>query len=368
MTKILLVVGARPNFMKVAPVVSALEAAGDEFQRILVHTGQHYDSNMSQVFFEELAMPRPDVNLEVGSGTHAWQTAEVMKRFEPVLLEHRPDWLLVPGDVNSTLACALVASKLGIPVVHLEAGLRSYDLTMPEEINRLLTDQISEVLLIPSLDARVNLIKEGVPKRKIHFVGNAMIDTLVRLLPAARKRLDTLLPLHGLDGSFVLATLHRPSNVDDPAVLRSIFLGLNDIAALLPVVFAVHPRTRRRIAEEGLSAAGSRLKLTEALGYLDFLALESKATLVITDSGGVQEETTYLGTPCLTVRPNTERPITISQGTNRLVSSSRDTLFTAASRRIRERQPAKHRRPPLWDGYAAKRVVEVLRCITAGAR
>jgi UDP-N-acetylglucosamine 2-epimerase (non-hydrolysing) len=368
MKRILLVVGARPNFMKVAPIVHALAAAGDEFVQTLVHTGQHYDANMSQVFFEELGMPRPDVNLEVGSGTHAFQTAEVMKRFEPVLIEHRPDWLLVPGDVNSTLACALVASKIGIPVAHLEAGLRSYDRTMPEEINRLLTDQISDLLLIPSLDARKNLIKEGVLKNKIHFVGNAMIDTLVRLLPAARKRLEPLLTLYGLGCNFVLVTLHRPSNVDDPASLRSILLGLNDLAGHIPVVFSVHPRTRQRIADEGLGPATSRLKLTEALGYLDFLALESEAALVITDSGGVQEETTFLGVPCLTVRPNTERPITIFQGTNQLVPSSREALFTSASRCIRDHRTAKHRIPPLWDGHAAGRVVEVLRRVSAGTQ
>jgi UDP-N-acetylglucosamine 2-epimerase (non-hydrolysing) len=357
----MLVVGARPNFMKVAPVVNALAAARNEFEQLLVHTGQHYDANMSQVFFEELGMPRPDVNLEVGSGTHAYQTAEIMKRFEPVLLEFKPDLLLVPGDVNSTLACALVASKIGIPIAHLEAGLRSFDRSMPEELNRLLTDQISDLLLIPSLDARKNLNKEGVPNHKIHFVGNAMIDTLVRLLPAARKRLDSLLPQHGLEDDFILATLHRPSNVDDPAILHSIMLGLSDLAKLLPVLFAVHPRTRRRISDEGLTPANSRLKLTEALGYLDFLGLESKAALVVTDSGGIQEETTYLGVPCLTVRPNTERPITISCGTNRLVESSREALFAAASQRLHERRLVKRRIPPLWDGHTAERVVEVLR-------
>jgi UDP-N-acetylglucosamine 2-epimerase (non-hydrolysing) len=368
MITVLLVVGARPNFMKVAPVVSALAIASDEFKQILVHTGQHYDANMSQVFFDELAMPRPDVNLEVGSGTHAWQTAEVMRRFEPVLLEHQPDWLLVPGDVNSTLACTLVASKVGVPVAHLEAGLRSFDRTMPEEINRVLTDQISDLLLIPSLDARTNLIREGIPRKKIHFVGNAMIDTLVRLLPTARKRLDFLLSLHKLHGKYALVTLHRPSNVDDPETLRVILGGLNDLGEVLPIVFAVHPRTRQRITAEGLVPSGTHIRLTEPLGYLDFLALESQASLVITDSGGVQEETTYLGTPCLTLRPNTERPITISQGTNRLVKSSREALVAAASQEMRKRRSQKQRIPRFWDGHTGERVVQVLRRAEATKR
>jgi UDP-N-acetylglucosamine 2-epimerase (non-hydrolysing) len=368
MIKILLVVGARPNFMKVAPVASALAMASDEFKQILVHTGQHYDANMSQVFFDELAMPRPDVNLEVGSGTHAGQTAEVMRRFEPVLLAHQPDWLLVPGDVNSTLACALVASKAGVPVAHLEAGLRSFDRAMPEEINRLLTDQISDLLLIPSLDAQTNLVREGIPRKKIHFVGNAMIDTLIRLLPTARKRLDSLLSSHKLYGNYALATLHRPSNVDDPETLREIIGGLRDLGEVLPIVFPVHPRTRQRISAEGLVPGGTRILLTEPLGYLDFLALESQASIVITDSGGVQEETTYLGIPCLTLRPNTERPITITQGTNRLIQGSREALMAAASQVLGKRRPQKRGIPRLWDGHTGERVVQVFRKVAAARR
>jgi len=361
MSRILVVVGARPNFMKVAPVVAALDKSKDNLEYILVHTGQHYDASMSRVFFEELEMPEPQVNLGVGSGTHAWQTAEVMKRFEPIALETRPDWILVPGDVNSTLACALVASKLGIRLAHLEAGLRSFDRTMPEEINRVLTDQISDLLLVPSMDGHENLTREGIPPERIHFVGNAMIDTLVRLLPLAQKRVERLMEEFGLGERYVVVTLHRPSNVDDPTSLEAILLGLSDLAESLSVIFPVHPRTRQRVVGGCLMPEGSKVKLTEPLGYLDFLALESAASLVITDSGGVQEETTYLGVPCLTVRPNTERPVTISQGTNRLVSNTREALITAASGCIREARREKHDPPALWDGHAGERVVEVLR-------
>jgi len=347
--------------MKVAPVISALETAQGEFEHILIHTGQHYDANMSQVFFEELGLPMPKVNLEVGSGTHAWQTAEIMKRFEPVFLEYNPDWIMVPGDVNSTLACTLVASKMNLPVAHLEAGLRSFDRSMPEEINRLLTDQLSDLLFVPSIDARENLIREGIPRGKIHFVGNAMIDTLIQLLPVAKKRLQFLLSQNELHDNYALATLHRPSNVDNAETLSSILDGLSDLGNLLPVVFAVHPRTLKRIEAEGLMPSGSRIRIREPLSYLDFLALESEASLVITDSGGVQEETTYLGIPCLTLRPNTERPITISQGTNYLVDSSREALVRAAARRVQERRSKNHRIPRFWDGHTGERVVQVFR-------
>ena len=360
--KIMHVVGARPNFPKVAPLLAAMSARKDGFQQVLVHTGQHYDYNMSKVFFEELQMPDADEFLNVGSGSHAVQTAAVMVAFEPVLAKHKPDWVFVVGDVNSTLACALVCAKLRIPVAHVEAGLRSGDRTMPEEINRLLTDQISELLFTPSKDGNENLAREGIEPRKIHFVGNVMIDTLVRLLPKAQQRpLVSALGLKG--GEHVLATLHRPSNVDEPAVLRGIFEAMLRIARSRPVIFPVHPRTRARLRDLGLEAAGANLKLIEPLGYLDFLSLMSTAGLVITDSGGVQEETTFLGVRCLTVRPNTERPITISQGTNRLVSSRFDELLNAVEAYLKDARPAPGR-PEFWDGKAAVRIAEVMTQLT----
>src|SRR5437660_5623073 len=282
--KILLVVGARPNFMKIAPLLRELAAQSDVFDPLLAHTGQHYDSAMSDVFFRELEMPEPGVNLGVGSGSHARQTAQVMMAFEPVLADFRPDWVVVPGDVNSTLACALVAAKLGVRVAHLEAGLRSFDRAMPEEINRVLTDQLADLLLTPSADADRNLLNEGVDPARIHLVGNIMIDTLMRLLPKAEARRDGLERELRIDGSYVLATLHRPSNVDEPAALGEILGALNEIAAGQRVLFPVHPRTRQRIAGMNF-AAEPGLMLTGPLGYLDFLALEQRAALVITDSG-----------------------------------------------------------------------------------
>ncbi|HYE96320.1 MAG TPA: UDP-N-acetylglucosamine 2-epimerase (non-hydrolyzing), partial [Rubricoccaceae bacterium] len=330
MQRILHVVGARPNFMKVAPVVRAMARRPDAFAQTLVHTGQHYDPNMSAVFFEELGLPAPDVNLEVGSGSHARQTAEVMTRFEPVLLDFKPDWVVVPGDVNSTLACALVAAKLGVKVAHIEAGLRSFDRTMPEEINRLLTDQLADLLLTPSQDADENLRREGIAEEKIRFVGNAMIDTLVRLRPKAEARWPALREAFGLD-RYLLVTLHRPGNVDAPDALAALAAALTEIGAFLPVLFPVHPRTRARL---GAHTLGERVRLVEPVGYLDFLALQAHAAAVLTDSGGVQEETTYLGVPCLTVRPNTERPITITHGTNRLVERDRDVLVAAVREAI----------------------------------
>jgi UDP-N-acetylglucosamine 2-epimerase (non-hydrolysing) len=364
--KIMHVVGARPNFMKIAPIIHALASQPDDFEQLLVHTGQHYDANMSQVFFDELALPRPDVNLEVGSGSHAAQTAQVMLRFEPLLLAHKPDWILVPGDVNSTLACALVACKLGIKVAHVEAGLRSTDRTMPEEINRLLTDQISDLLLTPSPDGNENLLREGIAAAKIHLVGNVMIDTLVKLLPKAAQRWPALAAQFGLsmaEGRYVLVTLHRPSNVDHPATLRAIVGALDEIARTIPVFFPVHPRTRQRMADAGILPQNSQLQLAEPLGYLDFLALQTHAALVLTDSGGVQEETTYLGVPCLTARPNTERPVTISQGTNQLVASQRQPLIAAVEQtlaRYQQLDRATLPRPALWDGHAAERIRDVL--------
>jgi UDP-N-acetylglucosamine 2-epimerase (non-hydrolysing) len=355
--RILHVVGARPNFMKVAPVMHEMAKYPQEFEQILVHTGQHYDTLMSRVFFEELGLPRPDVNLEVGSGSHTWQTAQVMLRLEPVFQKISPDWVVVVGDVNSTLACALVCGKMGIRVAHVEAGLRSYDRSMPEEINRLLTDQISDLLFTPSGDADENLLREGVAEEKIHRVGNVMIDTLVRLLPKAQAQWPGLRERFGLQ-RFLLVTLHRPSNVDEKKGLKEILEALSEAANEIPVLFPVHPRTRQRIHDFGLQEAAGGVRLLEPFGYLDFLALQAHADLVLTDSGGIQEETTYLGVPCLTARPNTERPVTILSGTNQLVGSNRQALVEAMRSRLSVgRGPRKV--PPLWDGHTAKRIVQI---------
>ncbi len=309
--KIVHVVGARPNFMKLAPVFGALRDRANVTQT-LVHTGQHYDVKMSDVFFQQLSIPAPDVNLAVGSGSHAKQTSEIMVRFEPVVLECKPDLVLVYGDVNSTVAAALVCAKLGVCVGHVEAGLRSFDRTMPEEINRLVTDQLADLLFTPSEDGDDNLRKEGAAAGKIFRVGNVMIDSLVRLLPEARK-----IPQNGLPARFALVTLHRPANVDDGATLKGLLEALLEVNRDLSVVFPAHPRTRQRIAEFGLNA--NQLQILDPLPYVDFLALQTRSTVVITDSGGIQEETTYLGVPCLTMRENTERPITVTHGTNVLV-------------------------------------------------
>jgi UDP-N-acetylglucosamine 2-epimerase (non-hydrolysing) len=345
--------------MKIAPIMREMTRYLDTFEQFLVHTGQHYDELMSQVFFADLDLPHPNLNLEVGSGTHTWQTAEVMQRFEPVVLDYKPDWVVVVGDVNSTLACTLVCSKIGIPVAHVEAGLRSFDRSMPEEINRLLTDQVADLLFTPSLDGDQNLQHEGVATEKIHFVGNVMIDTLVRLLPRAEggwEKLQERLGLH----NYVLVTLHRPSNVDDANTLGEIMSALSDVSEEIQVFFPLHPRTKLRIDEYGLEINTENLHLMEPCSYLDFLALQMNADLVITDSGGVQEETTYLGVPCLTVRPNTERPVTITSGTNRLVESTQQALVDAISTRLRERDVTRSV-PPLWDGHAAERVVRVFK-------
>lgn len=356
--RVLHVVGARPNFMKIAPLMKEMERHGDRITQLLVHTGQHYDPGMSDIFFEELELPRPDVNLEVGSGTHAWQTGQVMIRFEPVLLEFNPDLVFVVGDVNSTLACALVAVKTGFTVAHIEAGLRSYDRSMPEEINRLLTDQIARMLFTPSEDANENLLREGVQPERIFFVGNIMIDTLVRLQPKAASRWDALKKEYRLD-DYILVTLHRPSNVDDPQVLEEILAALDEISQEVEVVFPMHPRTRNALEKFGLSPSSSRVRLTEPVGYLDFLALQSHARLVITDSGGVQEETTFLGIPCLTARPNTERPVTITMGTNQLVESKTGPMIAAIRSRLAEKR-RKSNAPPLWDGCTAQRILQTL--------
>jgi UDP-N-acetylglucosamine 2-epimerase (non-hydrolysing) len=356
--KLLYVVGARPNFMKVDPIMRAVGLHSPGYRQVLVHTGQHYDPLMSEVFFEQLELPEPDINLEVGSGSHAWQTAQIMLRFEPVLMDIQPDWLLVVGDVNSTLACSLVASKLGIKVAHVEAGLRSFDRKMPEEINRLLTDQLADLLFTPSEDGTQNLLREGVAPEKIRFVGNVMLDTLVRLLPKSEDRWTGLRARLGLN-HFILVTLHRPSNVDDRHTLAGIMDALVEVSQVRQVLFPVHPRTRQRIAEFGLGQVAASIELLEPLGYLDFLALEAHADLVLTDSGGIQEETTFLGIPCLTARQNTERPVTIRLGTNRLVGSSCSALVAAIHSRLDEGK-GEARLPPLWDGRTAQRIVDVL--------
>ncbi len=355
--KIIHVVGARPNFMKAAPVMAAL-AQHESVEQMLVHTGQHYDANMSEIFFRELGLPTPDINLEVGSASHAVQTAEIMRLFEQVVLTHQPDWVLVYGDINSTVAAAIVCAKLLIPVAHVEAGLRSFDRTMPEEVNRVLTDQVANLLFTPSADGNAHLQHEGVAKEKIHLVGNVMIDTLVRLLPEAKKRWPVLRDELGID-RYGLATLHRPSNVDDPDMLQQLLETLNNIGSSLPLVFPVHPRTRSRIADLGLTALTAHLHMVDPVGYLDFLALQAHATMIITDSGGIQEETTYLGVPCLTVRENTERPITITTGTNILIGQNM-TLLTSEADKILRGNAKTGGIPPLWDGRAGERIADIL--------
>ena len=348
---VLHVVGARPNFMKAAPVIRGL-ASRPEVRQSLVHTGQHYDANMSDIFFTQLDMPAPDVNLEVGSGSHAKQTAEIMTRFEPVLLERKPDIVLVYGDVNSTVAAALVCAKLLVQVGHVEAGLRSFDLTMPEEINRIVTDRLANLLFTPSEDGDENLRREGVEPEKIHRVGNVMIDSLIRLLPAAKH-----CPKNGLPDQYALVTLHRPSNVDDPEKLKTILDSLLQVSEQLDIVFPVHPRTRQRISTFGLS--GAKLHLLNPLPYIEFLSLQRRATVVITDSGGIQEETTYLGVPCLTLRDNTERPITVTAGTNTLIGSDNRKLHSELAKII-EGETKSGTIPPLWDGHAGERIAETL--------
>lgn len=354
---ILHVVGARPNFMKAAPVLRALNSYPG-LRQTLVHTGQHYDASMSDVFFRQLEMPQPELNLGVGSGTHAQQTAAVMTAFEPVVREGKPDLVLVYGDVNSTLAAALVCAKLAAPVGHVEAGLRSRDRSMPEEINRLLTDRLSDLLFTPSQDADQNLLCEGIPQSRIHLVGNLMIDTLVRLLPKA----DASLP-DGINGRFALITLHRPSNVDDLPWLRELLASLSDLNGQLSVIFPVHPRTRQRLNDLGIDhTANGRLRLLEPLPYLEFIGLQRRATMVITDSGGIQEETTFLGVPCLTVRENTERPITISLGTNQLVGRDLKKLRSSAEAILQQKSPPQDGRKPIpfWDGHAAERIARII--------
>lgn len=354
--RVLVVAGARPNFMKIAPLLRQMHAR-DDFDPILVHTGQHYDKAMSDGFFSDLGIPEPDVNLGVGSGTHGEQTGQVLIEIERLIIERSPDAVLVVGDVNSTLAATLAAVKLHVPVAHVEAGLRSGDREMPEELNRILTDAVSTWLFVTEEAGRENLLREGVDAARIHFVGNVMIDTLLGHLEQARK-LDTTDRLGLTPGGYAVLTLHRPSNVDDPAKLRALFLALEAIHVDLPVVFPVHPRTQTAIAER-LGGVAPALRLTEPLGYLDFLRLMADAKLVLTDSGGIQEETTVLGVPCLTLRENTERPVTVSKGSNTIVGGDPDTI-TREARKVLETGGKVGRTPPLWDGHAAERIVDVL--------
>ncbi len=337
--------------MKAAPVIRALET-WRETRQTLVHTGQHYDRNLSDAFFSQLNMPAPDVNLEVGSGSHVWQTAEVMTRLEPVVLERKPDVVVVYGDVNSTLAAALVCAKLMVRVAHVEAGLRSFDRTMPEEINRVVIDQLADMLFTHSEDADINLQREGIPAEKICRVGNVMIDSLIRFLPAAMQ-----CSRNGLPERYAVVTLHRPSNVDDSASLKGILQSLLEVNEQLEVVFPVHPRTRQRIEQFGINI--EKLHLLEPLPYIEFLSLQRQAALVITDSGGVQEETTYLGVPCLTLRTNTERPVTVTMGTNILIGQDLGRLHSEVTK-ILEGNAKKGSIPPLWDGRAGERIAEVL--------
>jgi len=356
--KIASVVGARPNFIKVAPIYKALKGHVDHE---IIHTGQHYDKKMSGNFFEQLGIPEPDANLEAGGGSQAEQTAAIMVRFEKELLENKADLVLVVGDVTSTMACAITAQKLHVPVAHVEAGLRSFDRQMPEEINRIVTDQLADLLLPPSRDGIENLRAEGIPEERIVFVGNVMVDTLLRLREQARAT-GTPRELGVAGRPYAFVTLHRPSNVDQVETLSELLLGLEDLTARMPVVFAVHPRTRERIARFGLEGAAPSVRLLNPLGYLETIALADSAAMVITDSGGLQEETTVLGVPCLTVRATTERPVTVTEGTNRLVRSTRAALGQAVEAVGADRRSGTYvpRRPELWDGRAGERVIAAL--------
>jgi UDP-N-acetylglucosamine 2-epimerase (non-hydrolysing) len=363
--KIINVVGARPNLIKMAPIVAELARYPSQFGQLLVHTGQHYDDNMSRLFFEQLRLPRPDINLEVGSGSHGVQTGRIMGAFEDVCVAEKPDLVIVVGDVNSTMACAITAKKLGIQVAHVEAGLRSGDLGMPEEINRLCTDAVSDYLFTTDRHAGQNLRQEGVPEERIHFVGNVMIDTLERHRAVAQK-LDLLERIGLTKDSFATLTLHRPTNVDDANALRGILEALHEIAKELPIVFPIHPRTRKTVERFGLSyllrhgERASGIWTTEPLGYLEFLHLNMNARLIMTDSGGLQEEATVLGVPCITLRYNTERPITCIEGTNRIVGNQKEKIIEAA-RQILNGAQVVGGVPEMWDGKAAGRIVHVLK-------
>ncbi len=361
MKRILNVVGARPNFMKIAPIQRQMELYNSQFEPILVHTGQHYDERMSKLFFEDLNLPQPDVYLGVGSGTHAEQTAKIMIEFEKVCLELKPDLVLVVGDVNSTAACSMVASKLWIPIAHVEAGLRSFDRRMPEEINRLITDTLSHYLFTTEQSGMDNLLREGIDPSRIHFVGNIMIDSLIHFLEKARKS-SVLDELKLTAGEFALVTLHRPSNVDNPENLWKILTAFEHIQKKIPIVFPVHPRTEKNIKNFGLEErvkSLKNLKLIPPVGYLDFLQLEQSCKFVLTDSGGIQEETTYLGIPCLTLRENTERPVTQKLGTNEIVGNDTEKIINN-SEKILAGEWKNGQIPPLWDGKTAERIVKIL--------
>lgn len=369
--ELICVVGARPNFMKIAPIMRALRVSGFPLRPRLLHTGQHYDVAMNEQFFRQLDIPLPDLDLEVGSGTHAQQTAAIMQGFEPVLEASSVAGVLVVGDVNSTIACALVAAKRQVPVIHVEAGLRSGDRSMPEEINRVLTDQLSDLLFITEAGARENLLREGIADERIHFVGNVMIDTLVHSLPMAVSPRQTLAELYADgrigDEGYAVVTLHRPGNVDDPRGLAALMAAIDDIGGRIPVVFPVHPRTAARLDAGGLRGSLPHVHFLPPLGYLEMLGLNAGARMVLTDSGGIQEETTALGVPCLTLRPNTERPITIEQGTNTLVGTDPNRVREVALATLAELdgntkqgQPAQARVPEGWDGKAAERIAGIL--------
>jgi len=369
--KIINIVGARPNFMKIAPIIEALNQYPTHFDHLLVHTGQHYDEKMSSDFFEDLGMPKPDIDLGVGSGSHAEQTARIMIEFEKVCLNEKPDLVIVVGDVNSTMACTITAKKLGIRVAHVEAGLRSRDMTMPEEINRLCTDILCDYLFTTDKLANENLLKEGIAEEKIHFVGNVMIDTLVKHRQLAEDL--TLLDDMGLSkGEYATMTLHRPSNVDDPEIFMGILDALENISKKMPIIFPLHPRTRKLINEYGFKHYFNENKkikgiwITEPLGYLEFLHLNMHARMVFTDSGGLQEETTVLGVPCITIRQNTERPITCTEGTNYLIGNKKEDIINAAESILGGNQRA-GTTPELWDGKAANRIVEILHSIDNAA-
>jgi UDP-N-acetylglucosamine 2-epimerase (non-hydrolysing) len=357
------VVGARPNFMKVSPVIIALSLRKGVTQN-LVHTGQHYDDNMSEVFFTQLGLSKPDINLGVGSGSHAQQTARIMIQFEKVLEERRSDLVLVYGDVNSTLAASIVCTKMNIPVGHVEAGLRSYDRSMPEEVNRVLTDHVADILFTPSADADENLRREGIDVSRVHCVGNVMIDTLVRLRPKAEQVWQQQATVLGLrEGQYGLVTIHRASNVDDPKSLLALIETLAAVSSRIPIIFPVHPRTRERLAS--LTFDPRYIQFIEPVGYLEFLSLQSFARFVITDSGGIQEETTYLGVPCITMRKNTERPITLRLGTNILIGEDLSHLSSIIDEILAGR--AKQGTiPPLWDGKASERIADCLENLYSG--
>ena len=355
--KVTAVVGARPNYMKVAPIWRELDKHS-HITKTLIHTGQHYDENMSNIFFDDLKLPKPDHYLGVGSGTHGEQTGKVIVEIEKVLAKEKPNLLIVVGDVNSTMAGALVAVKLGIPVAHVEAGLRSFDRTMPEEINRMVTDAVAELLFITEASAEKNLLREGVAESKIHFVGNVMIDSLYYYRPLAER--STILDDLGLRrGAYGLVTLHRPSNVDDPTVLRGILGALIELGGECPLIFSVHPRTRKIINNNSLEIPPEKLRLIEPTGYLEFAKLMMHARLILTDSGGIQEETTALGIPCLTIRENTERPVTLELGTNRLVGTDGERILEEGRKALAEKS-GKGKVPDLWDGSASERIVKVI--------